>query len=87
MCSIGIVRIIWHGASGAYGEQFARVALVIEASLIGVVMFAGHRRSDATIDPACLNGWILPVLSLKPGYHCRCARFSYLSLVAKKCFY
>ena len=40
LCSLGIARIlIWHGASGAYGEQFARIALVIGASLIGVVMF------------------------------------------------
>ena len=40
LCSFGIARIlIWHGASGAYGEQFARIALVIGASLIGVVMF------------------------------------------------
>jgi magnesium transporter len=40
LCSIGIARIlIWHGASGAYDEQFARIALVIGASLIGVVMF------------------------------------------------
>jgi magnesium transporter len=40
LCAIGMARIlIWHGASGAYGEQFARVAIVIGASLIGVVVF------------------------------------------------
>jgi magnesium transporter len=40
LCAIGITRIlIWHGASGAYGEQFARIASVIGVSLIGVVLF------------------------------------------------
>jgi magnesium transporter len=40
LCSIGVARIlIWHGASGAYGNHFGRVALVVGASLIGVVLF------------------------------------------------
>ena len=40
LCVIGISRImLWHGISGAYGEQFARVALTVGLSLIGVVLF------------------------------------------------
>ncbi len=40
LCSIGVARILlWHGASGAYGDQFASVALVVGGSLIGVVLF------------------------------------------------
>lgn len=40
LCAIGIARIlIWHTASGAYGAQFGGVALVVGASLIGVVLF------------------------------------------------
>jgi magnesium transporter len=38
LCAIGITRILlWHGVSGAYGEDFARVALTVGVSLIGVV--------------------------------------------------
>jgi magnesium transporter len=40
LCAIGMTRILlWHGVSGAYGEHFARVALTVGASLIGVVLF------------------------------------------------
>jgi magnesium transporter len=40
LCVIGILRIlVWHGIWGSYGEQFARVALTVGASLIGVVLF------------------------------------------------
>jgi magnesium transporter len=40
LCVIGVARIfLWQGASGAYGDQFARVALTVGASLIGVVLF------------------------------------------------
>lgn len=40
LCAIGIARIlVWHTASGAYGAQFGGVALVVGASLIGVVLF------------------------------------------------
>jgi magnesium transporter len=39
LCAIGVTRIlVWHGVSGAYGEQFARVALTVGVSLIGVVL-------------------------------------------------
>jgi magnesium transporter len=39
LCAIGVVRIlVWHSVSGAYGEQFARVALTVGLSLIGVVV-------------------------------------------------
>jgi magnesium transporter len=38
LCAIGVTRIlVWHGVSGAYGDQFARVALTVGVSLIGVV--------------------------------------------------
>lgn len=40
LCVIGVTRIlVWHGVSGAYGEHFARVALTVGVSLIGVVIF------------------------------------------------
>jgi magnesium transporter len=40
LCVIGMTRImIWHGISGAYGEHFARLALTVGTSLIGVVVF------------------------------------------------
>jgi magnesium transporter len=40
LCAIGMMRIfVWQGISGAYGEHFARVALTVGASLIGVVLF------------------------------------------------
>jgi magnesium transporter len=40
LCAIGMTRImIWHEVSGAYGEQFARLAITVGASLIGVVLF------------------------------------------------
>lgn len=40
LCVIGVTRIlVWQGVSGAYGEHFARVALTVGASLIGVVLF------------------------------------------------
>ena len=40
LCSIGVIRILaWHRISGAYGDQFASVALTVGASLIGVVLF------------------------------------------------
>jgi magnesium transporter len=40
LCALGAARILlWHGVSGAYGEDFARVALTVGSSLIGVVMF------------------------------------------------
>jgi magnesium transporter len=40
LCAIGVIRILlWQGISGAYGEHFARVALTVGASLIGVVLF------------------------------------------------
>lgn len=40
LCLIGVARIlVWHGLSGAYGKDFAQVALVVGASLIGVVLF------------------------------------------------
>ncbi len=40
LCSIGVTRIlIWQGISGSYGEHFARVALTVGTSLIGVVLF------------------------------------------------
>ncbi|MBZ5675327.1 MAG: magnesium transporter [Acidobacteriia bacterium] len=40
LCAIGMTRIvIWHGISGAYGEHFARLALTVGTSLIGVVLF------------------------------------------------
>jgi magnesium transporter len=38
LCVIGVSRILlWHSVSGAYGEHFARVALTVGISLIGVV--------------------------------------------------
>jgi magnesium transporter len=40
LCLIGMARIlIWHGVSGAYGSEFGQVALVVGASLVGVVLF------------------------------------------------
>jgi magnesium transporter len=40
LCIIGVVRIVaWHRVSGAYGDQLARIALVVGCSLIGVVLF------------------------------------------------
>ena len=40
LCVLGVTRIlVWQGISGAYGEQSARVALTVGASLIGVVLF------------------------------------------------
>ena len=40
LCLIGMSRIlIWHGISGAYGSEFAQVALVVGVSLIGVVLW------------------------------------------------
>jgi len=40
LCLIGMSRIlVWHGLSGAYGKEFAQVAVVVGASLIGVVLF------------------------------------------------
>jgi magnesium transporter len=40
LCRIGMTRILaWQGVSGAYGNQFAQIALVVGASLIGVVLF------------------------------------------------
>jgi magnesium transporter len=40
LCVIGVLRIlVWHGIWGSYGEQFARIALTVGASLIGVVLF------------------------------------------------
>lgn len=40
LCVIGMTRImLWHGVSGAYGDHFARVALTVGVSLIGVVLF------------------------------------------------
>ena len=40
LCALGAARILlWHGVSGAYGEDFARVALTVGCSLIGVVLF------------------------------------------------
>jgi magnesium transporter len=40
LCAIGMTRIaIWHQVSGAYGEHFARLALTVGTSLIGVVLF------------------------------------------------
>jgi magnesium transporter len=40
LCVIGMLRIlVWHGLWGSYGEQFARVAFTVGASLIGVVLF------------------------------------------------
>jgi magnesium transporter len=39
LCAIGVTRIVvWHSVSGAYGDQFARVALTVGVSLIGVVL-------------------------------------------------
>jgi magnesium transporter len=39
LCVIGVTRIVvWHGVSGAYGDQFARVALTVGVSLVGVVL-------------------------------------------------
>jgi magnesium transporter len=31
--------LVWHGLWGSYGDQFARVAFTVGASLIGVVLF------------------------------------------------
>jgi magnesium transporter len=40
LCLLGMSRIlIWHGVAGAYGAEFAQVALVVGASLIGVVLW------------------------------------------------
>jgi magnesium transporter len=40
LCVIGVLRIlVWHGVWGSYGEQFARVALTVGLSLIGVVVW------------------------------------------------
>lgn len=40
LCAIGMTRIlVWHEVSGTYGEHFARVALTVGVSLIGVVLF------------------------------------------------
>jgi magnesium transporter len=40
LCLIGVLRIlVWHEIWGSYGEQFARVALTVGASLVGVVLF------------------------------------------------
>jgi magnesium transporter len=40
LCVIGVLRIlVWHGIWGSYGEQFARIAVTVGASLIGVVLF------------------------------------------------
>src|SRR5262249_41948834 len=40
LCVLGIARIlVWQGIWGSYGEQFARVALTVGVSLIGVVLF------------------------------------------------
>jgi magnesium transporter len=40
LCGIGVLRIlVWHGVWGSYGDQFARVAVTVGASLVGVVLF------------------------------------------------
>ena len=40
LCGMGVTRILaWQGISRACGEHFARVALTVGASLIGVVLF------------------------------------------------
>ena len=40
LCTIGIARIlVWHTASGACGERLGSVAIVVGASLVGVVLF------------------------------------------------
>jgi len=39
LCAIGMIRIaLWHGLSGAYGDRWARLALTVGSSLIGVVL-------------------------------------------------
>jgi Mg/Co/Ni transporter MgtE len=51
LCVIGVSRILlWHGVSGAYGEHFARVAVTVGVSLIGVVLLG------------TLTGAMLPLL-------------------------
>ena len=40
LCTLGMARILlWHEVSGAYGKQFAFVALTVGITLIGVVLF------------------------------------------------
>lgn len=57
LCAIGAARIlVWHGVSGAYGEVFARVALTVGASLVGVVSFG------------TLAGAMLPLLLRRCGF-------------------
>jgi len=67
--------LIWHPASGAYGEHFVRIALMIGASLIiGAILFLSLRTQVRSCQ--CVR--------FGRGYYCRCVRFGHLFLDPKE---